>query len=156
MKLKSDFDKFMDGKGKITERIKEDCRKLKNSARFRKKKNQLDRADTKSDTVAAEPDFFDVFKENFNKFWSAVTYHRVDKKVYFLLSLFFGAMGIHRFYARHFFSGIVYFSLFMVGFLFMFVHRVGVVIIIPLELIALLQGVWALCKRKGADGLIEI
>ena len=95
------------------------------------------------------------FAEEFQKFWAVATCHRVNKKTYFILSLLFGAAGIHRFYARHYLSGILYLSFFFIGFLFLFVHRVGMVIIVPLELMAFVQGLSVFLRKPDADGLVE-
>ena len=92
----------------------------------------------------------------FRYFWSVATNHRVNKRIYFLLALLFGAMGVHRFYARHYLSGILYLSFFFVGFLFLFVYKIGMLVIIPLELLALVQGIWILFKRPGVDGKVEV
>lgn len=81
--------------------------------------------------------------------------HRVNKLIYFLLSFFFGAMGIHKFYAGRIFAGIVFLAAFCVGFLLTFVFGLGMLIIVPLELIALVQGILVLCKKPGDDGLVE-
>ena len=82
--------------------------------------------------------------------------HRVNKIVYFLLAFFFGAMGIHKFYAGHILTGIVFLALFFVGFLFTFVFGLGFLIITPLELIAVIQGIICLCKTTGPDGKVYI
>ena len=82
--------------------------------------------------------------------------HRVNKIVYFLLAFFFGAMGIHKFYAGHILTGIVFLALFFVGFLFTFVFGLGFLIITPLELIAVIQGIICLCKTPGLDGKVYI
>jgi TM2 domain-containing membrane protein YozV len=65
-------------------------------------------------------------------------------------------MGIHKFYAGHIFSGIVFLALFFVGFLFTFIFGLGFLILTPLGVIAVIQGIIALCKTPGPDGKVEV
>lgn len=81
---------------------------------------------------------------------------RVNKVIYFLLAFFFGSMGIHKFYAGHILSGIFFLAFFTVGFLFTFIFGLGYFILVPLEFIALVQGIIGLCKETGPDGLAEL
>ena len=82
--------------------------------------------------------------------------HRGNKVVYFALAFFLGALGVHKFYAGHIFAGLVFLILFFIGFLLTFVFGLGMLIIIPLELVALVQGIIGLCKTAGPDGLVEL
>lgn len=113
-------------------------------------KKRIDSSDYKN-----PKDYLQNFVNGFKWFWAVATDHRVNRKVYFMVALLFGAMGFHRFYARHYLSGILYLSFFFIGFLFYFVHRIGMIIIIPLELLALVQGIWVLLKSDGPDGMVE-
>ena len=82
--------------------------------------------------------------------------HRVNKVIYFLLAFLFGAFGVHKFYAGHILSGVLFLALFVVGFFLTFVFGLGLLIIVPLELVALVQGIVGLCKKEGPDGKVEI
>ena len=82
--------------------------------------------------------------------------HRVNKVIYFLLAFLFGAFGVHKFYAGHILSGILFLALFVVGFFLTFVFGLGLLIIVPLELVALVQGILGLCKKEGPDGKVEV
>lgn len=82
--------------------------------------------------------------------------HRVNKVIYFLLAFLFGAFGVHKFYAGHILSGVLFLALFVVGFFLTFVFGLGLLIIVPLELVALVQGIVGLCKKEGPDGKVEV
>lgn len=82
--------------------------------------------------------------------------HRVNKVIYFLLAFLFGAFGVHKFYAGHILSGVLFLALFVVGFFLTFVFGLGLLIIVPLELVALVQGIMGLCKKEGPDGKVEV
>lgn len=82
--------------------------------------------------------------------------HRVNKVIYFLLAFLFGAFGVHKFYAGHILSGVLFLALFVVGFFLTFVFGLGLLIIVPLELVALVQGIIGLCKKEGPDGKVEV
>lgn len=82
--------------------------------------------------------------------------HRVNKVIYFLLAFLFGAFGVHKFYAGHILSGVIFLALFVVGFFLTFVFGLGLLIIVPLELVALVQGIMGLCKKEGPDGKVEV
>lgn len=82
--------------------------------------------------------------------------HRVNKVIYFLLAFLFGAFGVHKFYAGHVLGGVIFLVLFVVGFFLTFVFGFGLLIIVPLELVALVQGIVGLCKKEGPDGKVEV
>ena len=82
--------------------------------------------------------------------------HRVNKVIYFLLAFLFGAFGVHKFYAGYILSGVLFLVLFVVGFFLTFVFGLGLLIIVPLELVALVQGIIGLCKKEGPDGKVAV
>lgn len=82
--------------------------------------------------------------------------HRVNKVIYFLLAFLFGAFGVHKFYAGYILSGVLFLALFVVGFFLTFVFGLGLLIIVPLELVALVQGIMGLCKKEGPDGKVAV
>jgi TM2 domain-containing membrane protein YozV len=66
--------------------------------------------------------------------------HHVNKLVYILLCLFFGGIGIHKFYAGHIVAGIFYILFFWT--------------LIP-SLIALVELIIGICKEADANGEID-
>lgn len=67
--------------------------------------------------------------------------HCVNKVVYILLCLFFGGIGIHKFYAGHIVAGILYLLFFWT--------------VIP-SLIALIELIIGICKPSDENGNIEV